>query len=86
MKRTTVLIINIYIPPLDNRDQIMAALIAFLEANTKSHKQYDIILGGDFNCKRNHQIFQIIEEHYNIQVVEGNLNNATRKQIYGEIT
>lgn len=52
-QRTTILIINVYIPP-DDKEIAMGTIIAYLQANSKCHKQYEIIIGGDFNCNREH--------------------------------
>jgi len=52
----------------------MGALISLLQANSKCHKQYEIIIGGDFNCNRSHKIFRIIEETYKLKVVDEELD------------
>lgn len=64
---------NIYIPPTDEKNEALGSIVAFLEANTKCHKQYDIIIGGDFNCERDNYIIKTIEKNYMVQVIEGNL-------------
>jgi len=43
-------------------------------------------MGGDFNCKRNHQTLKYITENFNIKVIEDDLNQPTRVQKYGEVT
>ena len=37
-QRTTILIINVYIPPLEEKDMALATIIAFLQANSKCYK------------------------------------------------
>ena len=81
--RTTVLIINIYIPT-DEKDMAMGKIIAFLEASLKCHKQYEIIMGGDFNSTREHQIFKLLEKYYTIKFIGDEVEGPTRSQKYGQ--
>ena len=41
-----------------------------------------ILIGGDFNCKREANIFKHLEEYENLKVIDGNLAGYTRFQEY----
>ena len=69
--RTSLILINVYIPIIEKREQVEMAIITFLQANTKAHKQYEIIIGGDFNCKPNSRIINNICKYNNLKVIEG---------------
>ena len=79
-KRTTVIVINTYLPNIEGREKAFTQLITFIQACNKPSKQYQIIIGGDFNCKEDHYNLKIITSYHNLRIINGKLNNVTRIQ------
>ena len=77
-KRTTVIIVNTYLPSVEGREKAFTQLITFIQACGKPSKQYQIIIGGDFNCKEDHYNLKILTSYHNLKIVNGELNNITR--------